>query len=700
MLDAFAYQADALRHVWQSVSNLLVIAPTGAGKTKVGYEALKKAKKGIYVCPTRALCYEKWRELRAEFPNLRVEIANQHYPMSRSKFRSADIRVMTPFKLLDFMNNLSDFSKEVPVVVLDEVDSMEFTIETIYALLLTSYQQTRIIALSGTINDQDMPRLQAWLGRHRKCELIHSTVRPKELVPHLLRVEPLFANPDSRGGGYSVIHSTSTGTEHQTIAGVKTSQSAAVLVAYDESRKINQEPVLVWAPRRRFANDLCKELSELMPKRPSFKFRGSEHVERIRERIAALPEARGYASSLLRKVLALGIGLHHGGLLEEEQRLVEELSKDGELEMVVGCLTLSRGIHHPFGHTIIATVRDPATETASPLMDISTFHQVGGRAGRVGFGSEEAGHLWIVCQTRIDEIEVKNVLLASRASTIKSEISNKRTLTILLASLIMGDHGKRYRRREHLLTFCQNLYSAASMSLEEVSTLLDEALADFKRYQMATETAAGFELTDEGKSAARLGVHPRELLAIHALCDPESETPEFNLWIEVLGELYEQLVDDRIDTGAALAEVCEYGLAVYSQPGVSEFARPVADYTQRLLDRVQAYFEMNDISEEFVEWWRAEVYLRFILGEFKTAWAISEVLPHDGTLRRLVRSLGPTLRLAPAALDDYARLQIARCLYRQGRMPPQTEMCAVASALAISVEDWQTMLKTAVAEEV
>ena len=704
MVQAFDYQESAFAVVNETESNLLVVAPMGAGKTNVGFKAIRKPGKGIYVCPTRTLCYEKWKELRMEFPDKTVAIANQDFPMSRHGFRSADIRVMTPFKLLDFLNNLDDFSAQAPVVILDEVDEMDFNVEIIYALLLALCPKTRVVALSGTIAEGDVPRLGSWLGNKNSCEVVQSDVRPKELIHHVARIKQsvssAFATEPQRT---LVLQSQGSSVE---IPARQSSDPtvAALLGLYGQIREVNDQPILVWSPRRFLAGTLLQACIDSLPRHSSFPKRDKSYRDEIKTKLEALPEPKTWASRTLRKALLLGLGLHHGGLLAEEQRLVEDLSKEGKLDLVVGCMSMCRGIHHPFGHTVIATVRDPAQQYGSPLMDISRYHQVAGRAGRVGFGNDAPGHVWTICQTKIDEVEVLKVLHAHRASAISSNINSSRSLTILLASLILGDQSQRFRQRNGLLTFLQNLYSASGQSKDELESLLDVSLEEFARFGMLEQRPFGYWLTNGGQTAARLGVHPLELHAIEALCESSDEA-EFADWVEVIGELYPKMTEDSEtedsdDVQQALSEVVEYGLAVYSYTGLSQQARPLADYIQRILDRVQAWCALNRVDKEAVKQWRQEVYLKFILGGFKTAWALSAAINHDGTLRRLVRSLGKMLAPTPESLDDYERHQIARCLYAQGRKPSQREIEAVAEALCVTANDWKKTLESATAEEV
>ena len=79
---AYEYQEQAAGLLRDTGRNLLIIAPTGAGKTEVGFTGLEVVGKGVVVEPTRALCFEKAQWLRQRFPEARVRLGNKDYSLT------------------------------------------------------------------------------------------------------------------------------------------------------------------------------------------------------------------------------------------------------------------------------------------------------------------------------------------------------------------------------------------------------------------------------------------------------------------------------------------------------------------------------------------------------------------------------------------------------------------------------------------
>ena len=112
----YDYQRNAIQLLKETDSNLLVIAPTGAGKTLIGFEALKLAGKGAYIGPTRALMFEKYLELLKEVNgdpsagsgqqangNGTVTIGNKDYSLGAKRFENGQFAVISPWKLEQLM---------------------------------------------------------------------------------------------------------------------------------------------------------------------------------------------------------------------------------------------------------------------------------------------------------------------------------------------------------------------------------------------------------------------------------------------------------------------------------------------------------------------------------------------------------------------------------------------------------------------
>ena len=106
-----------------------------------------------------------------------------------------------------------------------------------------------------------------------------------------------------------------------------------------------------------------------------------------RDRIAA--EIGGFRfttafGKTLNRLLRLGIGVHHAGMLPKYRRLVEQLAQQGLLRVICGTDTLGVGINVPI-RTVLLTALTKFDGTRMRQLTAREFHQIAGRAGRAGY---------------------------------------------------------------------------------------------------------------------------------------------------------------------------------------------------------------------------------------------------------------------------------------------------------------------------
>ena len=90
---------------------------------------------------------------------------------------------------------------------------------------------------------------------------------------------------------------------------------------------------------------------------------------------------------ILQRLLRTGIGIHHAGMLPRYRRLVEQLAQQGLLPVICGTDTLGVGINVPI-HSVVFTALTKFDGTKMRKLRAREFHQIAGRAGRMGFDTE------------------------------------------------------------------------------------------------------------------------------------------------------------------------------------------------------------------------------------------------------------------------------------------------------------------------
>ncbi len=103
----------------------------------------------------------------------------------------------------------------------------------------------------------------------------------------------------------------------------------------------------------------------------------------IAEAIGDFRFSAGFGHALSR-LLRLGIGVHHAGMLPKYRRLVEQLAQRGLLRVVCGTDTLGVGINVPI-RSVLFTSLTKFDGTRMRQLTAREFHQIAGRAGRAGY---------------------------------------------------------------------------------------------------------------------------------------------------------------------------------------------------------------------------------------------------------------------------------------------------------------------------
>ena len=90
---------------------------------------------------------------------------------------------------------------------------------------------------------------------------------------------------------------------------------------------------------------------------------------------------------ILQRLLRTGVGIHHAGMLPRYRRLVEQLAQQGLLPVICGTDTLGVGINVPI-HSVVLTALTKFDGSKMRRLKAREFHQIAGRAGRMGFDTE------------------------------------------------------------------------------------------------------------------------------------------------------------------------------------------------------------------------------------------------------------------------------------------------------------------------
>ncbi|KAK2078632.1 hypothetical protein QBZ16_003472 [Prototheca wickerhamii] len=364
-----------------SAENMLICAPTGAGKTNVAVLAMlhtigshrradgsvdTAAFKMIYVAPMKALVAEMVGNFskRLEPYGVKVRELTGDVSLTGQEIAETQLIVVTPEKWDVVTRNAADraYTKLVRLVIIDEIhllhDERGPVLESIVARTLrqveTTQQQTRIVGLSATLpNYRDVA---AFLRVDEQKGLFYfdASYRPCPLAQQYVGVtakKPLQRYQAMNELAYAKLMEAAG--KHQVLVFVHSRKETAKTASFlkDEALK----------------NDALTKI-----------LRDDSASREILQ-----TEAAGAKSLELKELLPFGFGIHHAGLSRADRTLVEDLFSDGHIQVLVSTATLAWGVNLP-AHTVIikgTQVYSPAKGAwveLSPLDVVQMF----GRAGR------------------------------------------------------------------------------------------------------------------------------------------------------------------------------------------------------------------------------------------------------------------------------------------------------------------------------
>src|SRR5271157_6056032 len=373
-------QAVALQHGLFFRQSMLVISPSGSGKTLIGELAainsiIESFGKAAYLVPLKALATEKYKHFVKCYARLgiKIEISIGDYDLPAEDLVDADLVVMT-YEKLDSMLRSSRglLSGTFGCLVIDEIHVMGEQergprLESLIIRASRALGDVQIVALSAAVANPT--KLNEWLGYD--MILLQSKERPVPL-------------------------------QHEVIIAKENVTSIAEILER-VSAECGQS--LIFTRSRKRAEQLAKQLSGACA--------GFVPSKTYQPRVElAFKAKRTSKYSDLPPLLVKGIAYHHAGLSTQERDLVEHAFIDRLVIAICCTTTLSAGINMPARAVVVEDYKqfqvhekDVADKKkfmqakGSPAMykpiPKNTFHQIVGRAGRAGFDSTGTAYILV-----------------------------------------------------------------------------------------------------------------------------------------------------------------------------------------------------------------------------------------------------------------------------------------------------------------
>ena len=382
-------------------SDLLVILPTGAGKTIVGELktalALAAGKQALWMLPTRALVRQTKRGLQAAFANLSVEVeelptTEDFFPIfSGGLLQTRRVAATTPEKLAALLRTNPSAVGNVGLVVLDEAQILQqegaraATAETVLTMLRSLVPDCDVVLMSAFWNSKDA--LGEWLERLGRMPVrLISDVRPTRRIYGVVT----NATADLDNANYPSVLLYPPGIQQE--SGETDNPFKIELTNLNLPRSGRGNLAIATKFIREVASSRLRTVlfvnrRESTETQANIIGRHSDHSETLpRPDIARLRVELGRESAIEQNSQR-GVAPHHAGLSPLEQHMVEKWVGTKIVKTVVATPTLAQGVNLPFDLSVVSFLSRYNGWTQIPLSQAEILNMLG-RAGRAGHVSD------------------------------------------------------------------------------------------------------------------------------------------------------------------------------------------------------------------------------------------------------------------------------------------------------------------------
>jgi pre-mRNA-splicing helicase BRR2 len=370
--------------------NILLCAPTGAGKTNVAVLtilqqiALNRNSDGsfnhsnykiVYVAPMKALVAEVVGNLsnRLQYYDVKVRELSGDQSLTRQQIEETQIIVTTPEKWDIITRKSGDrtYTQLVKLLIIDEIhllhDNRGPVLESIVARTVrqieTTKEHIRLVGLSATLPNYEDVALFLRVNLGKGLFHFDNSYRPVPLSQQYIGIT--VKKPLQR---FQLMNDVC----YEKVLGVAGKHQILIFV---HSRKETAKTARAIRDTALANDTLGRFLKEDSASREIL----HTHTDLVK-------------SNELKDLLPYGFAIHHAGLTRADRQLVEELFGDGHVQVLVSTATLAWGVNLP-AHTVIikgTQIYNPEKGAWTELSPLDVMQMLG-RAGRPQYDSYGEG---------------------------------------------------------------------------------------------------------------------------------------------------------------------------------------------------------------------------------------------------------------------------------------------------------------------
>ncbi|XP_067656314.1 U5 small nuclear ribonucleoprotein 200 kDa helicase-like isoform X1 [Haliotis asinina] len=383
-------QSRLCKVAMESDQNILLSAPTGAGKTNVALLCILKEIgnhvnedntintddfKIVYIAPMRSLVQEMVGTFseRLKSYGIKVDELTGDHQLTREQIYQTQIIVCTPEKwdIITRKGGERTYTQLVRLMIFDEIhllhDDRGPVLESLVARTIrnieTTQEDVRLVGLSATLPNFEDVATFLRVDPKEGLFFFDNSFRPVPLEQQFIGI-----------------------TEKKAVKRFQLMNDIVYEKVMDHAGK-NQLLIFVHSRKEtgktaRAIRDMCLEKDTL----GVFLKEGSASTEILRS------EAEQVKNHELRDLLPYGFAIHHAGMNRVDRALVEDLFVDRHIQVLVSTSTLAWGVNLP-AHTVIIKGTQIYSPDKGRWVELSALDvmQMLGRAGRPQYDTKGEG---------------------------------------------------------------------------------------------------------------------------------------------------------------------------------------------------------------------------------------------------------------------------------------------------------------------
>jgi len=605
--------------------NIIIAAPTGAGKTLAGLAVMladcymnkwTDCSGGWYLAPLTAIMMQKYRSFQRLSDDFEIIMANRDFKTGAASLLGPGrkIRIISPYKYNSLYRRIVDPLGQGYTVIFDEIHKLGSDPDIESAVSRAVSRGHRVVGLSATIDDEDLEKLAEWMD----AVVIRQGERPVKLRHYAVPLDRAFGAYMPRWAVDIAIEGIPLRLLTANESFSRRTEVAATMAA--RAWHEGKIPVMVYAPTRRMVEQIAAVATRLL------RIAGEETID------FEVP-GTSPAERLLNDTGKYRVFFYHGGLGgEARRRALEAYEKYGGI--LVGASGISHGVDTQASLLIITTLQ---RHDRTGFIDASLYHQIAGRAGRPGKAGEgvvltlvadpkEEEHYKEIVKKRAEKLNPR--LLDSPATALKYAIPE---------AYYAGAGAAEEALRN---TFSYHYYR---------SEVAEKAVQEIARAAAQTVNFYASKLAPEELGVvAEMGLVPEEYVAIHA-----ATTKPYKEMLGIAVPAIASLLGFPHSQLATIwREISRFGVLATSLG--SWQSRDVASRLQDVLDSA-VYFAYRVYGRASPQYRNArENALAFAFAGNPRLVAVARLVRTD-ELRRMVKAV-PGLSAGAGSIDEARRL--------------------------------------------